>query len=278
MTFLPTQGCGDSGGGEHGVESVLLGFARAFPGEPIDGVVGDEIDLGVDGSCPLGQEMRLGDHVIHIFDEDVLERDVLLALGAPVLQRVEQLGEVVLLIHRHDAAADFVAGAMQGDGEADLHRKVRELADLRREAAGAHGHVPRTDADAPFGIQDLDGLGQVGVVRQRLAHAHKDEIVHALTGISLDLHDLLDDLRRREIAGEAREAAGAKFAVIGAADLAGDAERAAVGITAIERGIRGDEHGLDIAPVVELEQKLPRRVLRASDFGDGHAARHIALG
>ena len=83
---------------------------------------------------------------------------------------------------------------MKGDGEPHLQRLLRQLANLRREAAGGDRDLPRADADAPWRIEDLDRLHEIGEIGQRLAHAHEDEIVHPLLRSSSVSHDLLDDL------------------------------------------------------------------------------------
>ena len=112
MAFFTTQGCGDTSGDEDITEGVLLGFARAGPGQSIDGVVWDQIDFSMDGSGALGQHPRLIQHVVDAFDENVFQSDVLLTLGAPILQGVEKLGQVVLVIHRHDLTAHLVTGSV----------------------------------------------------------------------------------------------------------------------------------------------------------------------
>ena len=47
VAFFAAQSGGDAGIGEYFQEGVLLGFVRALPGEAFDGIVGDEIDLGL---------------------------------------------------------------------------------------------------------------------------------------------------------------------------------------------------------------------------------------
>ena len=159
----------------------------------------------------------------------------------------------MLLVDRHDLAAHVVTGSVQGDRQTDLQREIGELPDLRSQAAGADRHVTRTDADAPFGVEDFDGFDEIAVVRQWLAHAHEDQIVHTLAYMRLDLDDLFHDFCGGEIAREAGQAAGAEFAVVSTADLAGNTERAAVRVAAIKGGIGGDEDGLDVATVIQFE-------------------------
>ena len=112
--------------------------ARALPLEALDGVVGNEVHLGVQAPRVLGEDLGLLGRVVHALDEDVFERHhlalLLLVLGAGV----EQLGEGILPVHRHDLLAHLVGRAVQRQREPDLQRLLRQLADLRGEAAGGN--------------------------------------------------------------------------------------------------------------------------------------------
>ena len=66
-----------------------------------------------------------------------------------------------------------------------------------------------------------------------------------------------------EIAFPAVEAAGAKFAAVGAADLRGNAERVAVAGLAVKRGIGGNQNTFDERAVGQLPEKFLRGVARA---------------
>ena len=74
---------------------------------------------------------------------------------------------------------------------------------------------------------------------------------------------MLDDLARPQVARPAVEAARAEFAAVSAADLRGNAERAAVAGLAVERGRGGDEHGLDELAVAEPKEEFLGRIVRA---------------
>ena len=115
--------------------------------------------------------------VIDPGDEDVFEGDhaaffllIILAGGGEVAQRI-------LGIDRHDFAARFVGGAVQGDGQAELERLLRQPPDLRGQAAGRDGDLARADISAPGGVEDFQRLEQVVVIGQGFAHAHDDQIV-----------------------------------------------------------------------------------------------------
>ena len=96
--------------------------------------------------------------------------------------------------------------------------------------------MPRAQPDAPSGVDDVDGRHQVAEVGQRLTHAHEYQVVHALARRRFDPQDLLDDLADLEVARPAVKPARAELAAVGAADLAGNAERPPVARLAVERG------------------------------------------
>ena len=277
MALLTPQRCRDPGIEQHGLEGVLLLLAGALPVQPFDRVVGDQVYLRHQRFRGFCQQSRLIQRVVHAGDQNEFKGQPLVALGVPVGQRFEQLLQRVLAVHRHDLLAHLVAGAVKRDRQPHLEREVGELLDVRGHAAGADRHVPGPDAHAPGGVQALDRAQEVGEVRQRLAHAHEHKVVDPVLHDFLHLHDLLHDFTGGEVAGEAREAAGAELAVVGAAHLAGDTQRQPVGGFAIQRRVRGNEHRLHIAAVVQLEEELPRGVVRAGHAGKGHGAQRKML-
>jgi len=183
--------------------------------------------------------------------------------------RVEQFGEGIFLVHRHDLLAHVVGGAVEREGEADLQRLIGQVADARGEPAGGDGDVPRADADAPVRVDDFDGLDQVDVVGERFAHAHEDDVVDLGFRGALGLEDLRDDFAGGEVALEALESAGAELAAVGAADLGGDAEGEAVGALAehVERG--GDEDAFDVVAGAQVPEEFARGVVRALEAREG---------
>ena len=152
---------------------------------------------------------------------------------------------------------------MQGDRQPDLQRLIRQLPDLRGQTARGHRDVPRAQADAPRRVDDPDGLQELVVIGQRLAHSHEDEVVHALSSGFLGPQDLLDDLARPQVALPAVQPARAKFAAVGAPHLGRDAERAPVaGLPVQGRGGR-NQHGFNELAVRQAEKKLLGGVVRA---------------
>ena len=134
VAFFEAEGGGDAGFGEDVAEGLAVGNFRAFPRQALDGVVGDEVDLGLEGARVFGEDVGLGEVVVDTLDEDIFQREVLFFLRVPVLQGIEELGGGIFFIHRHDLIAHGIGGSVEGDGEADLAGMAGELADLRHEA------------------------------------------------------------------------------------------------------------------------------------------------
>ena len=116
---------------------------------------------------------------------------------------------------------------------------------------------------------DAQGGGDVVVVEQRLAHAHQHDVGEQAfaarrrplaVGVARQ-QDLADDLAGAEVAHQALGAGVAEAAGQGAADLRGQAERAAV--------LFGDEHALRLVAVGEAQQPLAGAVVRMLLDPDG---------
>ena len=179
MAFLPADSGGDLGPGEHRGKAVDGEVTGPPPSEALHGVVGDEIDLGVKPPRVPGEDGGLLEGVVDVLDEDVLEGHHLALLRLVFDTGVEELGEGILAIDRHDLLADFVSGAVKRKGEPDLQRLLREKPDLRRKSAGGNGNFARADANTPRCVDDVERGQEIGVVGQRFAHTHEDEIVDA---------------------------------------------------------------------------------------------------
>ena len=122
----------------------------------------------------------------------------------------------------------------------------------------------RREMAMPSGSMTMrSARGDVVVVEQRLAHAHQHDVgEQALAArrrplaVGVARHqDLADDLAGGQIAHQALRAGVAERAGQRAADLRGEAERAAI--------LLGDEHGLRLVAVGEAQQPLARAVVGA---------------
>ena len=221
-------------------------------GAPGHGLNGNEIDLGGNAGQQAHQLARFGQAVVDALQHDVFEGDApRVRQHRIVAARLEQLGDRILAVDRHQLVAQLIAHRMQRDGErrAGLGAPAR---DLRHDAR-------RRQRDAPLRHRQRLAVGgqlhrrlDVVEVVERLAHAHEHDVGDlaigrrqqaSIVGLLGTLpiadavarqEDLADDLLRREIANEALRARMAEGAVERAADLAGDAQRAALGLRNVD--------------------------------------------
>ena len=193
--------------------------AHALPLEAFDSIVGDEVDLCFQTFGPLGEQVGLFEGIVDSFDEDVFEGELLLLAGGPVVERVEEIGEGPLIVHRHDPAPHFIGSAVEGDREADLLGVLGEFLDLWCQTGGGDGEAAGADVEAPGRGDGLDGGEEVGEVGQRFAHTHEDEVVDLFTAQLFREQDLPRNFSGGKIAREAIESGGAEFASVGATYL-----------------------------------------------------------
>ena len=219
MAFLDAEGGGDAGLFQDILEGAAVGNGRTLPFQALDGVVGDEVHLCANAAGVAGEDGRLGELVVDPLDQDVFKRELLLFRRVPMRQRIHQLGDGILLVHRHDAVADFVSGTVERDREADLLGMIRELPDLRGEAGGGDGEVARTEMQRFRAGDEGDGLHQAFEIRHRLAHTHEHKAVHALAGDLLRREHLPGDFRGIEVPRVTGKTGGAELAAVGTADL-----------------------------------------------------------
>lgn len=267
VALLDAEGGDDAGLLEDVLKGATVREGGAFPLEAFDGVIGDEVDFRADAAGVAGEDGGLGEGIVDSLDENIFEGEFLFFRGVPMGKGVHELGDGIFFVHRHDLGADFIGGTVEGDSEADLLGVLGELADLRGEAGGGDGEVAGAEVEGFRSGDEGDCCHEVVEVCHRLAHAHKDEAVDTLAGDLLGGEDLAGDFRGVEVPGVAGEAGGAEFAAVGAADLRGDTEGAAIRFFAVECGVCGDEDGLDVAPVVEAEKEFSGGILAALGGG-----------
>ena len=177
VTFFDAEGGDDTGAFEGFGEGAALVFRGAGPLQTFDGVVGDEVDLGVEASGEGGEGLDVGRGVVDAGDEDVFQGDHLALAIQVLLAGGGEVGEGMLAVDRHDLVADGVGGTVKGDGESELFRFVGELPDLWGEAGGGDGDLAGPDVGAPRGVEGTEGDEQVVVIGEGFAHSHDDEVV-----------------------------------------------------------------------------------------------------
>ncbi len=199
------------------------------------------------------------------------------ALEAPGIAAAggDQLGDRVFAVQRDQFVAQVVAHGMEGDGEVDAELGAGAV-HHGDDTGGGQRDAAAGEGDALVVHRDGHRLGHVGVVVERLAHAHQDDggeqawaFPHGAGPFVVRVacrHELADDLRRAEIAGQALRAGVAEAAGEGAADLGGDADGASVFLAV------GDVDGLGLLSVAEAEQEFAGVVLAGlhdGGFGAG---------
>ena len=175
--------------------------------------------------------------------------------------RVEQLGDRIFLVERHQHVAQLVGHRVQRDREVDAELGAAAL-DHRHHARGRERDLAPRDRQPLVVHDDLQRLRDVVVIVERLAHAHQHDVGELPVVLGrrpfaervARQHHLADDLGGVEIAHQALRAGVAEVAGERAADLRRDAERAAI--------LFGDVDAFDLLPVGEAQQPFARAVRR----------------
>ena len=221
-------------------------------------VEGDEVELrGLAAQQPR-EFTRLRTLVVDAIEHHILEGDAAAVLFIDVVPAgLEQLGDRVLAVDRHELVAQRVIRRMQGHRERAVGL-LRELVDLRHEAGGRERDAAARDVEAKIIEHDAHCGHDITEVGERLAHAHQHDIGHRPQPAGLEAEfavgepDLADDLGGGEVAVETLLRRRAERAVERAADLRGHAERAAVGL--------GDVDHLEGLRAIGTQQPLARTV------------------
>ncbi len=279
MPLLVAHRHGNARSDKSPAEGAAFLLRRPLPRQPLHRVVGNEIDLGVELPRDADKRARLRQIRIDALDEDILQRDHVLARSRPRPQSGNQLAKRPLAVDGHDARAHGVARAVQGNSEAQRLAEGGKAAQARHVARSGNGDVARADAQRAR-IHDESERGQQIVhVGERLAHAHEDEIVHPRAGHLLRRENLAENLRRRQIAREAQQPAGAKLAAESAAHLGRNAEGDAVAMRAAPAFRRRNDDRLHQTPVLHAREEFARSSRRAGvDLHHLQRAQSVATG
>jgi hypothetical protein len=137
--------------------------------------------------------------VVHVADQRVLDRQPPACLRGVVHRGAQHLADRPARVDRHEGVAQLVVRRVQGQREGDLQALLRQAAHRRDQADGGDDDAALADADAVRRRVDdpADGADHPVVVRQRLAHAHEDDVADPAAAGRLGAlggDDLLDDL------------------------------------------------------------------------------------
>ena len=257
-----TAGAAD--GGKHTALDELVAersdhrHRRATEMRARERVEGDEVELRGLAAQQLRERASLRTLIVHAIEHHILEGDAASVLFIDVVPAgLEQLGDRVLAVDRHELVAQRVIRRMQGHRERAVGF-LRELVDLRHEAGGRERDAATRDVEAKIIEHDAHCGHDITEVGERLAHAHQHDIGHRPQPAGLEAEfavgepDLADDLGGGEVAVETLLRRRAERAVERAADLRGHAERAAVGL--------GDVDHLEGLRAIGAQQPLARTV------------------
>ena len=190
---------------------------------------------------------------------------------------VEQFGDRVFPVERHQLIAQFVGHRVQRHREVDPELGA-DAGDHRHHPRGRQRDLAARDRQPLRVHHDLQRRRDIVVIVERLAHPHQHDVGQLPVLLRrrpfaervARHHDLPDDLGRAQIAHQALRAGMAEAAGQGAADLRGDAQRAAVAFR--------DVDGLDLLPVVEAQQPFAGAVDRDARRRDRRPAQLVVLG
>jgi len=94
----------------------------------------NQVDVSEQAIQQTGDLVGLRQAVVHVAHHRVLEGNPPVSLRDVLSTRVDELGELVLAVDRDQSIAQVVGWRVQRDGQSDLERPGRELADARRES------------------------------------------------------------------------------------------------------------------------------------------------
>ena len=217
----------------------------------------------------LGEELRTLGLVIDIANECVLDRHAPSGRLEVLPRRIKNVVDVETLIDGNELVAKLIVGRVERHGERHGNLLLDELSHGRSKPHGRHGDVPRSHPK-PLGRGGVEPLARRcdgTVVRERLPHAHKNDVRDAafttgdLTTRKQKVCDahLFEDLRCRKVPREAHLAGRTKRAVHTATGLGGNAQRYAIRIAHEDRL---DERAVEQAPQELLGHALICALLR----------------
>ncbi len=177
----------------------------------------DDIDDAGESAHEFGEGFRLLRGVVDLINEQVFEGDFASGGAVVVAHGLDDFGDGPAVVDGHEAAADFVEGAVEAEGEVDGESFFGEALDLGDKADGGDGDVAEAEAD--FFVEDADGLEESVEIEEGFAHAHEDDVADPAGGEVLEVEILGDNFAGGEIAVESAETGGAEGAAHGATDL-----------------------------------------------------------
>ena len=205
----------------------------------------NEIDLGRNALEQLHQEPGVVEQIVDALEHHIFEGDAPRIGGAGIIAaRLQQFGNRIFPVQRHQFVAQFVAHRVQRDRQHDADF-FSGADDVGHHARGRKRDAAAGNADALIVGNDQQRIAHRIEIVQGLAHPHHHHIGdEAAAGRRFAVgpvieaiarhHDLADDLARGEVAHQPLGAGVAERAIQRAADLRGNAQRAAIGFRNID--------------------------------------------
>ena len=268
MAFFIPHGNGDARLVNCIPEGTAAFFRRAFPREPLHGVVRDEIDFGVQAFGDPDEMGRVFWRIVDVPDENVFQRGHLVSSPVPFLKGRNELGERPFFVDRHDLVSDFVRSSVQGNGQTDLPGIGRQFFQAGNESRRGDGDVARPYFQTAVGSDDFQGIRQVVKIGEGFPHAHEDDVVDPFSRNGFRRENLPDDFPRGEVAFKAQQPGSAEFAAEGAAYLGRNAKGDALRFFSIFRCCGRDDDGFYQTAVFHFGEEFSCGVRRTVDFHD----------
>jgi len=164
VTFFAADGCANSGGEKGSTKEVDGVFGGSFVGEAFDFVVGDEVDLGVESFGVLGEKAGLIGTIVDACEENIFKEDKFLTSSDKDVAGGEKTFHGITFIYGHDLIANFIAGGVEGESEAEGEGVVSEFFDLGGETAGGDGDMAGAHADVGGGDEEIEGREEIGEI------------------------------------------------------------------------------------------------------------------
>ncbi len=201
----------------------------------------------------------------------VHSKEIRFPVVAPVVAAsLEEFVEGPQFVRRHEGAETLLAGrSMEADGETIGTAFRSEPADPGNDPDRADGDAGRTDRQSARVGNDAEGMHDGLVIVKGLAHAHEDEIAHALLRIDRSqdaprVVDLGDDFAGTQVPHESHLPGRAKDTTHRASGLRADTD----GVPPLV----AHQDGLDRLAVAEAEEEFPGESSLLGYFLDGFGA------
>ena len=204
--------------------------------------------MTVNRLCKRRQTPGVFRMIVHASHQAVLKGKPPSRLFKVIGTGVQHLGKLIFPGNRHQLLPFLLGGRVKGQSQCDRQILVRQLPDPRRDAAGGYGNIPLAEMQSMLIGKNPDKPDQIVIIIQWLSGPHRHHIGHSLTGVLLNLIDLIQHFRSLKIPYKTADGRSAEPAAHPAACLRRDTDRIAVVIP--------HQHAFDHIAVRQAEQIL----------------------